>query len=159
MAINQAEARIWLATPYFIPTPAILTSLRAAVYRGVDVRLMVPAHSDVRLVRHAARSYYPALLSVGVRVFEYQPAMHHAKVAVFDDDLVLIGSANLDSRSFRLNFECSCFVGGEALNGELAAVLEKDFADSIEIERDSWQRRPWLGRLIDGTAHLLSPLL
>jgi cardiolipin synthase len=120
---------------------------------------MLPALSDVPLVRYAARSYYPELLAVGARIYEYQPSMLHAKVLVFDEELVVIGSANLDSRSFRLNFEASCFVGGKKLNGELAAVFERDLEGCVEVKLEDLEKQPWLGKLLDSTAHLLSPLL
>ena len=113
----------------------------------------------MRLVRYAARSYYQDLLEVGARIFEYQPTMLHAKVLTFDDDLVIIGSANLDSRSFKLNFEASCFVGGKQINGELTAAFEKDLEGCEEVEASAFAARPWGARLLDATAHLLSPLL
>jgi cardiolipin synthase len=159
MAINQSEERLFITTPYFIPTPPILTALRAAVYRGVDVRIMLPALSDVPLVRHAARSYYPELLSVGARIFEYQPEMLHAKASVFDRDLSVLGSANLDNRSFKLNFEASAFIAGRELNQALAAQFEADLSRCEEITSESFERLPWPSKLLDATAHLLSPLL
>lgn len=159
VAINATKKRLYLVTPYFIPSRAIQSALRAAVYRGVDVRLMLPSRSDVPLVRWAARSYYPELLAVGARIFEFGPAMLHAKVAVFDDDLVLVGSANIDSRSFRLNFEASCFVGGRELNQALAHVFEEDLRQCEEVHLADLERRFWGAKLVDATAHLLSPLL
>jgi cardiolipin synthase len=159
MAINRADKRVDITTPYFIPSKPILAAIRSARFRGVDVRLMLPALNDVRLVRYAARSYYQDLLEVGARIFEYQPAMLHAKVLTFDDDLVIIGSANLDSRSFKLNFEASCFVGGEQLNRELTAVFEDDLKSCVEVDPAAFAKRPWGSRLVDSAAHLLSPLL
>ena len=159
MAINRTKERLWIMTPYFIPSRALLAALRAAVYRGVDVRLMVPAKSDVMLVRHASRSYYPELLEVGARIVEYQPAMLHAKAIVFDDNLTLVGSANLDSRSFRLNFEASCFIGSYDLNATLADEFERDVERSKEVSLDDLEQLPWNAKLASSTAQLLSPLL
>jgi len=159
MAINGTRERLFIMTPYFIPTRALNAALRAAVYRGVDVRIMVPAKSDVMLVRHASRSYYPELLEAGARIFEYQPAMLHAKVAVFDDKLTLVGSANLDSRSFRLNFEASCFIGSTDLNATLADEFEADLERCEEISLEELEQLPWHIKLASSTAHLLSPLL
>jgi len=159
IAINQTQRRVYLMTPYLIPPRGIMAALRAAVYRGVDVRLLVPAHSDVPLVRWASRSYYPELLASGVRIFEYQPSMLHAKAAVFDDDLSLIGSANIDNRSFRLNFESSAFIRDPALNQALSHVFEDDLERSEEIDQSRFSQRPWGAKVIDATAHLLSPLL
>jgi len=159
IAINGTKKRLLITTPYFIPTQSLLSSIRAAEYRGVDVQIMLPGLSDVPLVRYAARSYYPELLAVGARIYEYQPSMLHSKVLVFDDELAVIGSANLDSRSFRLNFESSCFVGGHELSGELAAVFEADLKNCVEVRLDDLAKQPWLTKLLDSTAHLLSPLL
>lgn len=159
VAINETEKRLYIMTPYFIPTRALQASMRAAVYRGVDVRIMVPARSDVMLVRYAARSYYADLLELGVRIYEYQPAMLHAKVTVFDEDLVLVGSANFDSRSFRLNFEASTFVASRKLNREVTARFVGDLEHCEEIQFAELMSRPWHSKLGDATAHLLSPLL
>jgi cardiolipin synthase len=159
IAINQCKKRLFIMTPYFIPTRALQAAIRAAIYRGVDVRIMLPAKNDVMLVRYAARSYYADLLDIGVRIYEYQPAMLHAKVMLFDDHLVLVGSANLDSRSFRLNFEASTFVADEKLNDEVSERFLADLDDSEEITLDALLSRPWHSKLIDATAHLMSPLL
>jgi len=159
MAMNEAKERLFLMTPYFIPTRSIMAAMRAAVYRGVDVRLMVPARSDVSLVRHASRSYYPELLEVGARIYEYQPTMLHAKVALFDDELVMVGSANVDNRSFKLNFEAICFIGGRKLNREVSEVFFKDLEQCEEISARDIEQLPWVSKLASATAHLLSPLL
>jgi cardiolipin synthase len=158
-AINQTQQRLFIMTPYFIPSTPLLSSLRVARFRGVDVRIMVPGISDVPLVRWAARSYYPELLEVGVRIFEYLPSMMHAKAAVFDRELSLVGSANIDNRSFRLNFEASAFFAGCELNGELAALFERDLEQCKEVKLDDLAKQAWPWRLVDATAHLLSPLL
>jgi cardiolipin synthase len=159
VAITETRERLFITTPYFVPSYAILVALRAAVFRGVDVRIMVPARVDVPFVHAAARSYYPELLGAGVRIFEYRPTMLHAKTMVFDRALTMIGSANLDSRSFRLNFEASCFIASERLNGELCARFESDQEQCGEVSADALSRRPWGAKLFDATAHLLSPLL
>ena len=159
VAINRTEKQLYVTTPYFIPSRPIMAALRAAKYRGVDVRLMLPALSDLRLVRWAARSYYQELLAVGVRIFEYQPSMLHAKVMVFDDDLAVLGSANLDNRSFRLNFEVSCFVHSAKLARELTDRFETNLRDCVEIDALEFEQRPWSVQLLDGAAHLFSPLM
>jgi cardiolipin synthase len=113
----------------------------------------------VPIVRMASRSFYPGLLYAGVRLFEYQGAMLHAKAVIFDDDLVLIGSANMDNRSFRLNFEASCFLGGREINESLAGVFMRDLAACREIDLAEVENRPWRTQVIDAAAHLLSPFL
>ena len=105
LALTRARERIWITTPYFIPDPAIQAALRTAVYSGVDVRLLVPRRSDLPWTRLAGRSYFPDLLASGARIWEYLPTVLHGKTWVFDGDFCAAGSANLDTRSFKLNFE------------------------------------------------------
>jgi cardiolipin synthase A/B len=128
MFITRAQKRVWIATPYFIPGTPILEALRTAAGRGVDVRVVVPGRSDVNFVAWASRSYYRPLVDAGVQIYEYQEAMLHAKAALFDDDLLSIGTANIDSRSFRLSFEVSCFLESadiaQALEGWVANLID-----------------------------------
>lgn len=159
MAINAATQRIWLTTPYFIPDLTILAALRTAVFRGVDVRLLVPEQSDNRLVKMASRSYYPELLRSGVRIFEYADGILHAKTAVLDDDMSIVGSANVDIRSFRLNFELNCIVKNVALARRLAELFEQDMGHSREVTCESLERSSYVSRLCEAAAHLMSPLL
>jgi cardiolipin synthase len=106
-AIHRAVRRVWLATPYFVPSQAALFALGGAAMRGLDVRLLLPARSDSLLVDASARSYFQRLQKTGVRIYLYGPRMLHAKALLVDDGFAVIGSANFDSRSFRLNFELS----------------------------------------------------
>ncbi|MFO0751360.1 MAG: cardiolipin synthase [Myxococcota bacterium] len=157
-AIGQAQRRLWITTPYFVPDEAILTALVAAGLRRVDVRLIIPEKGDSRLVDLAARSYIPELLAAGVRVFEYGPRFVHAKTLVVDDDLAVVGTANLDNRSFRLNFELIAVIFGAALNGQLAAAFAADLMATKELARDGGRPTFWT-RLGQSGARLLSPLL
>ena len=159
MAINEAKERVFIVSPYFIPNPPILAALRSAAFRGLDVRVMVPGRSDVRVSRWASRSFYPDLLEVGARLFEYQAGILHAKAVLFDRRLSLVGSANINNRSFRLNFEASMMVGDPALNEALASLFEADMARSREILLEEILNRPWRMQVLDGAAHLLSPVL
>lgn len=158
VAMVEAKRRLWIMTPYLIPDPAMVLALRVACYRGVDVRLLVPGRSDVLLVRRASRAFYPELAESGVKIFEY-PGMIHAKAMVVDDQLTMVGSANMDTRSFRLNFEIACFVASGSFNTRLAALFERDAAKSREIRLDEIGRRGLASRVIDAAAHLLSPVL
>lgn len=158
LAITQCRQRLWIATPYLVPDEAMLLALRTAVYRGVDVRLTLPFHNNHKLVRRASCAFYPELLQSGVRIFEYR-SMLHAKAMLIDDDIVLIGSANLDIRSFRLNFELSTLVRDCGLNRELAALLGGLQADAAEVDADDFRRLQLGTRLVNAAAHLLSPLL
>ncbi len=158
LAVTQCRQRLWIATPYFVPDEALLLALRTAVYRGVDVRLQLARLSDSPLVHRASRVFYPELLDAGVRILEYE-GMLHAKAMVLDEEDVLIGSANLDTRSFRLNFEVSTFVTDRGVNAALAGFFEALCSQSRAVTGESWQRRGGTARLQDALAHLLSPLL
>ncbi len=157
-AIHQANHRVWLVTPYFVPGEAARMALPSAALRGLDVRVLVPARSDSLLVSAAARSYYDELLAAGVRVFEYQPRMLHSKALLVDDDTCIIGSANFDHRSFRLNFELSVLLHDGSLAGELEREIEATLTHCREVRGDDPPGPAWR-RLGDACARLLSPLL
>ena len=157
-AIHSAKRRVWLATPYFVPGEAARMALTSAALGGLDVRLLVPRQSDSRLVTLAARSYFDELLSAGVQVYEYGPRMLHTKALLCDDDLAIIGSANFDHRSFRLNFEVSLMFADTALCTGLATLLEHECAASRYVRME--RVRPLLSkRLPEALARLVSPLL
>lgn len=158
-AINQATNRVWLTTPYFVPDDAVLAALVSAAMRGVDVRVIVPAKGDSKLVELAARSYFPDLLDAGARMFEYVPRFIHAKTLIVDDDIALIGTANLDNRSFRLDFEVAAIVYGHDLNTRLASAFCVDLENSTPVRRIAFEHQPFFTRLGQSGARLLSPLL
>jgi cardiolipin synthase A/B len=158
-AINQATDRLWLTTPYFVPDDALLTALCTAALRGVDVRVLVPSRGDSRLVDLAARSYFPELLDAGVRVFEYLPRFIHAKTMLGDDDTAIIGTANFDNRSFRLDFEIAAVLFGKSANAQLAAAFEHDCLEAREIEKRGLAGLSFGQRLGEASARLMSPLL
>lgn len=157
--LGHARGRIWLATPYFLPSWRVRKALRKAAQRGVDVRLLLSSRlTDHAPVRFAGQRYYPRLLRSGVRIFEYQPRFLHLK-AVLVDEWVSIGSCNFDHWTLRFNLEANL----EAHDPELTAALERslvaDFALSREIDLDDWRARPlvmrvsqrlwgWLDRLV-----------
>lgn len=158
-AITQAHDRVWIATPYFVPDDAMLAAITSAAMRGVDVRILVPKASDSRVVTAAARSYYDEILRAGVRIFEYAPAMMHAKTLVVDDAFAAVGTPNFDNRSFRLNFEVTCLCYGERVAGELAEQFERDLAASHEVTAASRRATPRVERVAEASARVLSPLL
>jgi cardiolipin synthase len=158
-AITRATSRLWLTTPYFVPDESIVTALGTAALRGVDVRLLLPAHGDSKLIDLAARSYVPELLASGVRVYEYLPRFVHAKTIVVDDELAIVGTANLDNRSFRLNFELTALLYDSALAAQLAAAFETDLTHSRELEAAALANQGIVRRLGESGARLLSPLL
>ena len=158
-AINQAQSRLWLTTPYFVPDDALLTALCTASLRGVDVRVLVPRKGDSRLVDWANRSYFPELLDARVRVFEYKPRFIHAKTLVCDGDISIVGTANFDNRSFRLDFELSALLFGAQCNARLARQYELDLVDADELDRARLLRQSFVQRFGQASARLLSPLL
>jgi cardiolipin synthase len=154
--IGGARKRLWITTPYFAPPTRALTLLLAAAQHGVDVRLLLPSErTDVPLVRHAAHGAYRRLLNGGVRLFEYQRATLHAKTVVIDGYVSLIGSSNLDFRSFWLNAECNVLVFDDGCAAALESSFQEDLANSREITKDEWGQRTWTHRLLDTTARAL----
>jgi cardiolipin synthase len=156
-AIHSASHRAWLTTPYFVPGEPALMALTSAALRGVDVRLLVPRRSDSLIVSAAARSYYDELIAAGAKVYEYKARMLHSKTLVVDDDCAMIGTANFDNRSFRLNFEVSAVIYGPALARPLAAQFETDLHSAAPVR--SHRPQPFVRRLGDAIARLFSPLL
>ncbi|MFT3779697.1 MAG: cardiolipin synthase [Ottowia sp.] len=156
-ALNFARERAWLATPYFVPTEAALAALTNAALRGVQVKLIVPERSDSRIVTAAARSYYPDLQDAGVLVFEYHGRMFHAKTLVVDERYGMVGSANFDNRSFRLNFEVAAVVFDPGFNRQLAAMFDADLSHCRLVPET--RRTPPHQRLFEAVARLASPLL
>lgn len=158
-AITLARSRVWITTPYFIPDRSIVVALQCAAARGVDVRLLFPSRSNHRVVFQAGRSFYEELLEAGVSIHEYGPGMIHAKTMVIDGQVALVGSANMDLRSFRLNFEVHAVVRDGATAARLEACFEADLAASPRIELEAFRRRPAALRVVEGAARLLSPLM
>jgi cardiolipin synthase len=156
-AIHSSTHRAWLTTPYFVPGEPALMALTSAALRGVDVRLLVPRRSDSAIVSAAARSYFDELIAAGVKVWEYKARMLHSKTLVVDDQCAMIGTANFDNRSFRLNFEVMAVVYGPALAKPLAAQFETDLHSSASVRPN--RRVSFFRRLGDAFARLFSPLL
>jgi cardiolipin synthase len=156
-AIQDATERVWLTTPYFVPGPAALMALTNAALRGVDVRLMVPRRSDSLIVSACARSYYDELMTAGVKIWEYKARMLHSKTLVVDDQCAMIGTANFDLRSFRLNFEVMAVVYGPTLALELSRQFEADLRQCAQVSPRKKPRFPQ--RLGDSVARVCSPLL
>lgn len=157
-AMGLARKRIWLIAPYFVPDEALLTALCVASARGTDVQIIVPAASDWPVVDAAGASTHDQLLAAGVRIHLFGPPLLHAKTAVIDDDLGIVGTANFDDRSMKLNFEVAAVFYGPAVPAQLAALFEQFRAKStmkLNFESDS----PWGRRLFLAGARLFSPQL
>ncbi|HJW95162.1 MAG TPA: cardiolipin synthase [Thermoanaerobaculia bacterium] len=160
ISIVAAEKSIWISNAYFVPEADTLRALEGAVRRGVDVRVIVPGeHTDVPIVRHASRLYYERLLKHGIRVFEYQPTMMHAKTMVVDGLWSTIGSSNFDVRSFRLNDEVNVNVYDKGIAAKLEEMFREDLARSEEIKEYRWLKRPAFQKLREKIAALLRPQL
>jgi cardiolipin synthase len=157
--VATARQRAWLTSAYFVPDHAMIAALVSAALRGVDVRVLVPQRSDVALVDAAARSNFLVLLRGGVRIFLYQPSVLHAKTMVVDGAWGMVGSANFDIRSFRLNFELGALVLGPHFADRMEARFKRDLEHSREVLAPELEARGFLERLRDGGARLVSPLL
>jgi len=146
---------IWLTTPYFVPDQRTRRSLKDAARRGVDVRVLVPLKSDVRLVQWAARAIYARMLESGVRIYKYLPRMLHAKTVIVDGNWCTIGTANIDYRSFFLNYELVL----ASPDAKLAAALQRQFLsdlqESTQIQAATWAQRHWPGRALERIGWLL----
>lgn len=157
--IEAAGSRAWIMSAYFVPSRRFRKALRRAARRGVDVRLLVPGPlTDHPWVRHAARRYYGKMLRSGVKIFEYQPRMLHAKMIICDE-WVSIGSSNLDRWSFKWNLEANQEVQDGAFAAGAAGVFEGDCAQSEPLSRRNWPQRAWLDRLQERIAGVLDRML
>ena len=157
--INLAKKEVLITTPYFIPGESILDALMAAALGGVSVKLLVPGKSDSGFVNAAAKSHYEDLLKAGVEIYMYQLGFVHAKTMVIDREVGIVGSANMDFRSFDLNFEANAIVYDPKIAEELAEDFAEDLEGSIRITLEEWQKRPLLHQLYHKIAGLFSPIL
>lgn len=157
-AITAAQDRFWIASPYFVPDIDILTALRNAAMRGVDVRVLVPAQADHYLTWLAAFAYFDEVRAAGVRIFRYGPGFMHQKVFLVDDKIAAVGTTNLDNRSCRLNFETMALVFDEMVAGQVHDMLATDFAQATEIE-DSLADQSLLIQFGAPLARLFAPVL
>jgi len=144
--IANAERGIDLAMSYFFPSRRVLRGLRKAVGRGVRVRLLLPAKTDVPLARWAAQGLYGRLLRSGIQVWEYQPSMLHAKLAVVDG-VVIAGSANLDIRSSRINYELVAAAAVPELAEKARRDFEEDLRNAVPVDLETWNERPFLEKI------------
>ena len=158
-AIAGARERVFITTPYFVPDPPMVVALQVAAMRGVDVKLILPSRSNHGVTFHAGRSFYSELLEAGVHVHEYEPGMIHAKTMVVDGRIVLVGSANMDMRSFRLNFEVHALIHDEPTAQQLEQCFADDLAKTVEVHLDAWRMRRRRYRIAEGAGRFVSPLL
>jgi len=157
-AINLARERLWIASPYFVPDEQFISALQLAALRGVDVRILIPDASDNLLVQYSTWSYLPGLAEVGIRIFRYTRGFMHHKVVLVDDKYCTIGTANFDNRSFRLNFELTVAVADDDFAGEVASMLERDFAEARPMLLEEYRRAGFWFRLAVRAARLSAPV-
>lgn len=157
--ITSAEKSVWIASPYFIPDEDILTALRVAAISGLDVRLLFPAKPDKWIPFLASHSYFPALLEAGVKIYEYEKGFIHSKLLVIDGEIATIGTANMDMRSFHLNFEVNALLIHTESVARIVADFERDLLSTSLIEYDDFMNKRMVIRILESAARLMSPLL
>ena len=158
-AINSAQERIWIASPYFVPDEAVMAALQLAGLRGVDVRILIPDEPDHLLVYLAAYSYFAEAGSTGVKFYRYTEGFLHEKVMLVDQNTAAVGTANFDNRSFRLNFEITAFVADGDFAAEVEQMFLDDFDASREIQSSDFADRSFWFKLAVSLARLTAPIL
>ncbi len=157
-AINVAKQRIWIASPYFVPDEQFISALQLAALRGADVRVLVPDNNDNWLVDLTSYSYLQEGDAGGIRFYRYEPGFMHQKVILIDDDVSMIGTANFDNRSMRLNFEVTMMMIDAGFAREVEAMLENDFAHARLVPPSEYTEQSALFRFLVRTARLLAPV-
>ncbi len=154
VSINEAKTSVHITSAYFVPDEQFITALTQAAKRGVDVKLVLPGVSDHGLVMHAGRSFYETLLTNGVKIYQLQVAVLHAKTAVIDGTWSTVGSANIDRRSFLHNYELNVVVLDPGFGRDMESAFAEDLRDSKEVTLDEWRRRPITDRIKEFAARL-----
>ena len=157
-AINAADERIWIASPYFVPDESVMNALHLAALRGADVRIIIPDKADHTLVWLAAYSYFDEAQLTGIRFFRYMDGFLHQKVVLVDDDASAIGTANFDNRSFRLNFEIMAVMADHAFNKEVEQMLLADMENSVEMQPGDLDEKSYWFKLGVRLARLTAPI-
>ncbi len=158
-AITGARRRIFIQTPYFLPSETLQAALQCAALSGVDVRLMVPRRSDSAVLTHASASFVEESLLAGIKVYFYDGGMLHSKMMLVDNDFVTIGSTNFDYRSFEHNFEENILMYSRAVNERVAELFKADQERSVAVKLSEWNQRPRALKVRESLCRLLSPIL
>lgn len=158
-AISNAKECVYIQTPYFVPTDALLLTIQTAAMRGVDVRLMLPRHSDTTFVQIASMSYLKDILEAKVNVFLFETGFLHSKLMIIDNDLTITGSANMDIRSFEHNFEIDAFIYNKDTCDKAKAIFYRDMEDSSLLSLEEWENRSRISKFKESVIRLFSPLL
>ncbi|AZK45846.1 cardiolipin synthase [Paenibacillus lentus] len=157
--MSMAKKSIWLATPYFIPDDDIFTALKVAGLSGLDVRILFPAKPDKWLPFLASHSYFPELLEAGVKIFEYEKGFLHSKLLIVDGEVATVGTANMDMRSFHLNFEVNALLVRNDSITQMVKSFERDLLSTKQIEYKEFMEKKLFVRFMESAARLFSPLL
>ncbi|MNJ39747.1 putative cardiolipin synthase YwiE [compost metagenome] len=157
--MSSAKKSIWLATPYFIPDDDIFTALKIAGLSGLDVRILFPAKPDKWLPFLASHSYFPELLEAGVKIFEYEKGFLHSKLLIVDGEIATVGTANMDMRSFHLNFEVNALLVRSDSIAQMVKDFERDLLFTKQIEYKEFMEKKLFVRFMESAARLFSPLL
>ncbi|MGV8145420.1 MAG: cardiolipin synthase [Alkaliphilus sp.] len=157
--ISGATKKIYITTPYLIPDESISMALKNAALSGIDTRIILPQKADHYTVFWASKSHYLELLEAGVKIYEYYNGFIHGKVIIVDDSFSTIGTANLDIRSFQLNFEVNAFIYDEGIAKELTESFYEDIENCVEIKIGEYKTRPLTRRILESLARLFSPIL
>ena len=158
-AIGNAKKRVYIQTPYFLPTESMLRSLQAAALARVDVRIMMPRRSDSLMLTYASYSYIMECLRAGIKIYLYEAGMLHSKTMIVDSDFCAIGSANIDFRSFEHNFESTMFIYSRSANAELTRQFLADQNESHRVSEPAWRSRSRLQKAKESILRLFSPIL
>ena len=159
LAISNAKKYIYIQTPYFLPNESIMNAIESAALSGIEVKLMIPYRSDEKMSYEASMSYMGSILKAGVEVYQYTKGFIHSKILVIDDEIAIIGSANIDLRSFEQNFEVSAFIYNETHSKHLKELFISDMKVSKKLSYFKWSNRPRYRKIIQALARLLSPIL
>ena len=157
--ISNAKKRIYIQTPYFLPTEALNQALQMAALGGIDVRLMIPKRSDTKSAQMATHSYVDKMLKAGVKVYLYDKGFLHAKLLLIDDMLTCFGSSNFDFRSFEHNFEVNAFAYQQDFAIKMGNIFKEDILNCEELTYPIWRKRPITKRLTESFMRLFAPLL
>lgn len=159
VAITNAEDHIYITTPYFIANDEIITALQVAARSNLEVKLIVPKKSDSWIAEYATNSYLESLLEAGVEVYHYTKGFVHAKTMVVDGVFSTVGTANMDYRSFNINFEVNALIYNKKISKELTTFFNDDLKDSEKIDFEAWRNRSKRTKMIEAVARLAAPLL
>ena len=158
-AITLAKRCVYIQTPYFLPSDALLKALQSAALSGVDVRLMIPRRPDSLMLRLATGSYIKECMLTGIKVYFYEPTVLHSKVVIVDDEFVTTGSTNFDFRSFEHNFEFNIIIYGKQFNAQMKEIFENDMKLCTRLSMGKWKQRPLIQKALESVVRLISPIL